>query len=176
MTTVNRLSNFFRRFRRGTSGTAAIEFSLVALPFFSLMFAIFDSSLIYFSTAALENGVNSAARLIRTGQAQTAALTQAQFRQLVCNNIAPLLGCDGRLMLDVRKYTGFNNIASPPALDNNGNFTNNTQFQIGVAGDVIVVRAFYAWPVFSPTGWVFSNMNGHNRMISASTAFKNEPF
>jgi len=170
------LSNLVRRFARGTSGTAAIEFSLIALPFFSLMFAIFDASLIYFSTSALENGVSSAARLIRTGQAQTAALTQAQFRTLVCNNIAPLLACDGRLMLDVRKYNSFGTIASPPALDGNGNFTNNTQFQMGVAGDVIVVRAFYAWPMFSPTGYVFSNMSGHNRLVSASTAFKNEPF
>jgi Flp pilus assembly protein TadG len=176
MKTAGTLSNFFRRFARGTSGTAAIEFSMVALPFFSLMFAIFDSSLIYFSTSALENGVNSAARLIRTGQVQSAGISEAQFRQLVCNNISPLLGCDGRLMLDVRKYTSFGSVASPPALDANGNFTNNTQFQAGVAGDVIVVRAFYAWPVFSPTGWVFSNMSDHNRMISASTAFKNEPF
>lgn len=176
MMTSGTLTKFFRRFLGETAGATAVEFSLVALPFFSLMFAIFDSSLIYFSTSVLENGVNSAARLIRTGQAQTASLTQAQFRQLVCNNITPLLGCDGRLMLDVRKYSSFGNIASPPALDANGNFTNNTQFQAGAAGDVIVVRAFYAWPIFSPTGWVFSNMNGHNRMISASTAFKNEPF
>jgi hypothetical protein len=79
-------------------------------------------------------------------------------------------------MLDVRKYNSFSTIASPPALDGNGNFTNNTQFQMGVAGDVIVVRAFYAWPMFSPTGYVFSNMSGHNRLVSASTAFKNEPF
>lgn len=170
------LSNFFQRFARGTSGTTAIEFSIVALPFFSLMFAIIEASLIYFSTATLENGVSVAARLIRTGQAETAALSQAQFRQIVCNNISGLLACDGRLMIDVRKYTSFGNIASPPALDANGQFTNNTQFQMGAAGDVIVVRAFYAWPIYSPTGMVFANMYGQNRMISASTAFKNEPF
>jgi Flp pilus assembly protein TadG len=176
MKSLHALSNFIRRFARVTSGTAAIEFSLVALPFFSLMFAIIDSSLIYFSTATLESGVSAAARLIRTGQAQNSALTQAQFRQLVCNNISPLLGCDARLMLDVRKYVSFGTIASPPALDANGNFTNNTSFQMGAAGDVVVVRAYYQWPLFSPAASLFANMSGNNRLVYASTAFKNEPF
>lgn len=170
------LSASLGRFAKGTSGTAAIEFSLVALPFFTLMFSIFDTSLIYFSTSTLENGVSAAARLIRTGQAQTSNLTQTQFRQLVCNNITPLLACDARLMIDVRKYTAFGSISSPPPLNASGQFTNNTQFQIGLSGDVIVVRAFYAWPMFTPTGAVYANMYGQNRLISASTAFKNEPF
>jgi len=170
------MTNFVRRFRRGTSGTAAIEFSIVALPFFSLMFAIIDVSLIYFAPSTLVNGMTSAARLIRTGQAQTATLTEAQFRQLVCNNITPLLACDGRLMLDVRKYNSFGTIASPAALDANGQLSNNTQFQMGVAGDVIVVRAYYQWPLFSPTAAIFANMYGTNRLVYAATAFKNEPF
>jgi Flp pilus assembly protein TadG len=170
------MANFISRFRRGTSGTAAIEFSLVALPFFSLMFAIIDVSLIYFAQSTLENGMASAARLIRTGQAQTATLTQAQFRQLVCNNITPLLACDANLMLDVRKYVSFGSIASPPPLDVNGQLTNNTQFQMGTAGDVIVVRAYYQWPLFSPAAAIFANMYGNNRLVYAATAFKNEPF
>ena len=99
--------SFLGRFRRKTSGSTAIEFAIVALPFFSLMFAIFDVSLVYFATSALENAVAAAAREIRTGQAQAAAMTQTQFRTLICNKITPLLACDSHLVIDVRKFTSF---------------------------------------------------------------------
>ena len=168
--------SFLGRFRRKTSGTTAIEFAIVALPFFSLMFAIFDVSLVYFATSALENAVAAASREIRTGQAQAAAMTQTQFRDLICARITPLLACDARLVIDVRQFNNFSSIATPPALNPDGTFAGNSQFQIGTAGDVIVVRAFYAWPMLTPTGLAYSNMTGHNRLLSSATAFRNEPF
>jgi Flp pilus assembly protein TadG len=168
--------SFLRRFARKTGGTTAIEFAIVALPFFSLMFAVFDVSLVYFSTSALENAVSSAARSIRTGQAQVANMTEEQFREMVCERITPLLSCEESLMLDVRTFDNFGGIATPPALDEDGNFSGNTQFQTGTAGSVVVVRAFYAWPMLTPSGMDYSNMTGHARLLSASTAFRNEPF
>ncbi|MEQ1755241.1 MAG: TadE/TadG family type IV pilus assembly protein [Micropepsaceae bacterium] len=168
--------SFLGKFRRKTSGTTAIEFAIVALPFFSLMFAIFDVSLVYFATSALENAVAAASREIRTGQAQAAAMTQTQFRDLICARITPLLACDSHLVIDVRKFTSFGTIATPPALNPDGTFAGNSQFQIGTAGDVVVVRAFYAWPMLTPTGLTYSNMTGHSRLLSSATAFRNEPF
>jgi hypothetical protein len=79
-------------------------------------------------------------------------------------------------MLDVRTFDNFGGIATPPALDEDGNFSGNTQFQTGTAGSVVVMRAFYAWPMLTPSGMVYSNMTGHARLLSASTAFRNEPF
>ncbi len=176
MKPILRLMLFLSRFKRANTGTSAVEFAIVALPFFFLMFAIFDVSLVYFSTSALENAVSSAARQIRTGQAQVAGMTANQFRALVCTRVEPILACDSRLMLDVRQFSGFGSVAIPPALDGNGNLTGNTQFQMGVAGDVVVVTAYYAWPMLTPTGTSFTNMSGGNRMLQASTAFRNEPF
>jgi hypothetical protein len=50
-------------------------------------------------------------------------------------------------------------------------------FQPGDAGDVVVVRAFYTWPMLTPTvGTTFSNMAGGKRLLEASIAFRNEPF
>lgn len=167
---------FLSRFRKSKAGATAIEFAIVALPFFSLLFAIFDVSLVYFSTSVLENSVATASREIRTGQAQAAGMTEAQFRQLVCDRISALLSCDARLMIDVRRFDNFGGIATPPALDATGNFAGNQQFDAGSAGDVIVVRAFYAWPMLTPSGMVYSNMTGKARLLSATTAFRNEPF
>jgi Flp pilus assembly protein TadG len=170
------LASFLGRFRRSRSGATAVEFAIVAMPFIATMFAIFDVSLVYFAQSALENGVASAARQIRTGQAQTTNMTAAQFKALVCTRVQPLLACDDRLMIDVRKFTSFGTIAMPPPLDVNGNFTGNTQFQTGVAGDIVVARAYYAWPILTPSGNPYINMSGGRRVLTASVAFRNEPF
>lgn len=165
------------RFRRDKRGVTAVEFAMVALPFFFLLYAIIDISLVFFAQTTLENGVISAARQIRTGQAQAANMTAAQFRTLVCNQINMLLGCDARLGLDVRRFTNFGNVNLPTALDGNGNLSGNMTFNPGVAGDIIVVRAFYVWPMLTPTvGDNFVNMAGGHRLLTTSVAFRNEPF
>lgn len=165
------------RFRRAKSGATVIEFAMVALPFFLLLYAIFDISLIFFATTTLENGLVAAARQIRTGQAQAMNMTAAQFRTLVCNEISMMLACDARLGLDVRKFNGFSAVNLPAALDGNGNLTGNLTFDPGLPGDVVVVRAFYTWPVLTPTvGTNFVNMAGGHRLLTASMAFRNEPF
>jgi Flp pilus assembly protein TadG len=168
---------FISRFCRAKQGSAAVEFAIIAIPFFLLLYAVIDTSLVYFATQTLENGVSAAARQIKTGQAQSASMTSAQFRTLICNQISMLLKCDAHLGIDVRRFTSFNNVNLPAAVDGNGNLTGNFQFNMGGAGDIIVVRAFYAWPMLTPEfGQTMSNMSGNSRLLTAAFAFKNEPF
>ena len=68
-----------RRFRRNRRGSAAVEFALVAPVFFALLFAIIETALVFFAGQVLETITQDSARQILTGQAQTAAFTQAQF-------------------------------------------------------------------------------------------------
>ena len=174
---LSRAMLMLNRFRRAKKGSAAVEFAMLAIPFFLLLYAVIDTSLVLFATSTLENGIAAAGRQIRTGQAQAANLTQAQFRTLICNQISMLLACDARLAIDVRKFNSFGNVNLPAAIDANGNLTGNYQFNMGVAGDIIVVRAFYAWPVLTPDfGSPLVNMSGNARLLQAAMAFKNEPF
>src|SRR6185295_13715257 len=107
----------------------------------------------------LENGIIAAARQIRTGQAQAMNMTQEQFRGLVCGEISMMLACDSRLGIDVRKYSGFSGVSFDAALDDSGNLKGNMKFDPGDPGDVVVVRAFYSWPVLTPTmGDALGNM------------------
>ena len=168
--------SFLQRFRKRNDGAATVELAMIAIPFFSLIFAILEVSLIYLGTSSLDNGLTAAARQIRTGQAQSGNMTDAQFRQLVCDRITPLLACDSRLVIDVRRFGSFGGVVAPPPLDGSGNFAGGNVFQTGAAGDIIIARAYYAWPLVSPTSYVFSNMTGNQFMLSASTAFRNEPF
>ena len=50
------------RFRRAKKGSAAVEFAMLAIPFFLLLYAVIDTSLVYFATSTLENGVATAAQ------------------------------------------------------------------------------------------------------------------
>lgn len=169
---------FLSRFKKAKGGNAAIEFAMIAMPFFMLLYAVIDISLIFFASTTLENGIVGAARQIRTGQAQAANMTEEQFRDLVCDQISMMLGCDARLGLDVRKFDSWGPAqALPAALDGDGNLSGNLNFDPGDAGDVVVVRAFYTWPMLTPTvGAQFVNMAGGHRLLQASIAFRNEPF
>jgi len=174
---LERTLRFLNRFRRADKGVAAVEFAIVAIPFFLLLYAVIDTSLVYFASSTLQNGITAAARQIKTGQAQAANLTQAQFRTLICNQISMLLKCDAHLGIDVRQFTSFSNVNLPAAVDGNGNLTGNFQFNMGGANDIIVVRAFYAWPMLTPSfGQSMVNMSGNARLLTAAAAFKNEPF
>ena len=51
------------------------------------------------------------------------------------------------------------------------------QITIGNACDVVLVRAFYTMPIYTPVlTWFLVNMAGNKHMVSAATAFRNEPY
>ena len=173
-----RIGNSFHAWnRRRASGNAAIEFALIAPVFFLLLMAIVETGMVFFAGATLENGVETAARMIRTGQAT--ALTQSQFRQTICNNINTFMACDAStLYIDVRAFSGFGGSSYPTALDANGNLNPNlNSYQTGTACQVVLVRAFYTWSLFTPGfAQYFANMGGTVRLITSSVAFRNEPY
>jgi Flp pilus assembly protein TadG len=157
-------------------GSAALEFALVAPIFFLLMFAIIETSIIYFAQASLQYAVNDVARLVRTGQAQ--AMSQSTFRTQICNDIAPLLACSGNLQIDVESFANFSAATYPAPLDSNNNLNSSLDnYQLGTACSVVLVRAFYTWGVITPLLTPFLvNMSSNNHLIYAAAAFRNEPF
>lgn len=158
-------------------GTASIEFAIVATPFLALLFALIETMLVFFATLTLENGVSEAARQIRTGQAQAANFTQQDFRNAICDEVGFMLDCGTSMELDVRKFDGFQNVQMPPPLNPQGEFATNFVFDPGQEGDVVVVRVFYSYPVMTPMiGGGMADMAGQNRLLVASSVFRNEPF
>ena len=165
------------KFWRAKGGATAVEFALVAMPFFMLLLAIFETSVIYFASTTLENAVDDAARQIRTGQAQFANMTADQFRQLICDQINVFMKCDASLAVDVRAFNDFDQVTFPPEVNPDGTLKNDQQFTPGGAGNVVVVRVFYQWPIVTPIiGASLSNMANNTRLIEAVTTFRNEPF
>lgn len=168
--------NLLRRFRRNRRGSAAIEFALVAPVFFALLFAIIETAIVFFAGQVLETITQNSARMIMTGQAQSGGYTQAQFKAYVCGQIPALFNC-ANVYVDVQSYTTFTSVTISDPIDSNKNFVNNMQYIAGGPGDIVVVRVFYSWPLFvTGLGYNISNLAGSYRLLSATAAFRNEPY
>lgn len=174
---ARRHAGVLHRFRRNRDGTSAVEFAIVAAPFFALLFALIEVGLVFFATFTLENAVDRGARAIRTGQAQQAGFDAGQFKTEVCKHVHGLLNCESGLEVDVRKFSTFGGMSLPSPLDEDGNMTDDFTYDPGGAGDIVVVRAFYEWGLIANLPGVgLGNMGNGARLLSASAAFRNEPY
>lgn len=167
---------FMSRFRRAESGNVAVEFGMLAIPFFILVFAVIETCIIYFATSNLDSAVSSAGRLIRIGAVQAGGMTEAQFKDEVCSKLHVISNCSSTLKIDVRNFSNFGGVTFPSLVDGDGKIVEDTVFQPGGAGDIVVVRVYYSWGVLSPSLIGLSNLDGGGRLVAASTAFRNEPF
>jgi Flp pilus assembly protein TadG len=166
-----------RRFARRQDGSAAVEFSLVALPFLALMFAIIETALVFFAGQTLEAAVADSARLIMTGQAQTANFSAADFKTQVCDRVAGLFDCTGGVYVDVKSYTTFGAISSAQPVTNNQFDPTKVSYTLAGPGCIQVVSLYYKWPIYvSLLGDNLSNLSGNYRLLAASAVFKNEPY
>ena len=176
--TTRRRRNRCAAFARDERGATAVEFALVAAPFLALVIALIQTFLVFFAQQTLETIVRQSARLVMTGQVQSAQMTQSVFKQKVCDQIVILFNCSG-LMVDMQVATSWTsaNTAMPTlTFDASGNVTNTWQYNPGNAGDIVVLRVMYVWPVvLGPLGFNLSNLGNGNRLIMSSAAFQNEP-
>ncbi|GAB1718003.1 MAG: TadE-like protein [Nitrobacter sp.] len=166
------------RLRRNQSASAAVEFALVAPLFFALLFAIIETGLVFFASQSLETAVQDSARTIMTGQAQVADYDKQGFKKnVVCPNVSVLFNCTSGIYVDVQNYpSGFGSVTiDDPITD--GNFVDRTQYSPGGPCAIVVMRLFYQWPLFvTRLGYNIANLSGGERLLSATAAFKNEPF
>ena len=165
------------RIVRDSSGATAVEFGILALPFLALVGAIFESALCFLAGQILDTAVADAGRLIRTGQAQAASYSSTDFKTQVCNRLYVLFDCTG-LTIDAKVYTNFTAANTSMPIDSNKNFdTSGFGFQMGGATEIVVVRAFYQFPLyFNKLGLDLSNLANGTRLLSGVSTFRNEPF
>lgn len=170
----------FRRFRKADRGTAAVEFAFVAAPFLWLMMATLETGLVMLSEYAIETGTEEAGRMIRTGQVQAQGMTKEQFKTLVCSGIAnAMLDCKNKLYVDVRRFPSFTGVNLPPPVVAGSltpETTINSSFSPGGPLEVVVVRTFYDWKLFTPGISKLANVGSDRRLLSSSAAFRNEPY
>ena len=103
---------FVRRMIKSESGAAAVEFALVAFPFFMVMGCICETGLMLFTEYSIQAGVQDAARQIRTGQAQNSSMSAANFKSKICEITGIVIDCQSKLTVYVRPAATFAALAT----------------------------------------------------------------
>lgn len=166
-------------------GAAAVEFAIIALPFLLLVMGIIGVSLYFFTSNALQQGVETAARKIRTGEAQKDQLTIGQFRDLVCSEVGSYINCN-KLRVHLQHASNWSGISPVSCVDNDGNLTTSTgnasdavSEHSGEASEVVLVTLCYEWDLAETFGFlhVGKNTDGSGpAIVQAATAFRTEPY
>lgn len=175
---TRRYRDRFEAWAEDNSGATAVEFALIAAPFFFLLFGLLEISLIFIVSTTLEHGLTEASRDIRTGSFQQSGSQLADFEQNVCDELFGLLDCDNQLHLDVRTFQNFAGSTTDSPIDDEENFsTDDFQFNPGSASDIVLIRAYYEWELITPViSRPLSNLSNGNLLIQAGIAFRSEPF
>jgi Flp pilus assembly protein TadG len=183
-----------RSFARDERGVTAIEFGLLALPFFSILGAILETSVVFMAGQVLESAVQDTSRLIRTGQAQTAAVSADAFKTMICDRVFGLIrDCDA-LHVEVDVVDAFSDVdvsapvnwscdaPAPGQTQAEANaacadWTRPESYSLGNGSSIILVQVYYKWPVIVPFGGLgLSNLPDGRRVMGSATVFRNEPF
>jgi Flp pilus assembly protein TadG len=176
---IGRLRRFVKRFRLARRGAAAVEFAMLALPFFGLICGIIEIGMIYVVATTLEDATNNAARQIRTGQLQSSGNnTAVGFVGLICGNLGWLgTSCTSNLNVDVRTFNSFSSVTAPQPVQNGQFKTSSLSFSTGGPGDIVVVRSYYQWALFTPMmNQALDTLAGGKTLITSAATFRNEPY
>lgn len=170
-----------RRFVRNADGSVVVEFGVLAIPFFLLVFAILESCIAFAAQQVLSNATDDVARQFRTGQIKPADLVKDPFlvRNKICGKLEVLVasGCP-ELEVDLKSYDTFKEAAAKRILMA-GNDIDTTGFGIdpGLSGSKNQLRVFYRWPVMTDfMRKSMSNIQGGKTLLFATVTWQNEPF
>jgi Flp pilus assembly protein TadG len=167
-----------RSFLRARRGATAVEFAMVALPFFALLFSILELGMMFMTSTTIEAASVSAARLIRTGQLQAGSSNSAAgFKTLICNGMSWIStsDCVSNLSVDVQTFPSFSAVSVNPPIKNGAIDQTQLTFNAGASCDIVLVQVFYPYTLITPLlepG--LPNLNANQRLLTTAVAFRNE--
>lgn len=195
--TLARTRRFGLKIRRNEDGATAVEFAIVALPFFLLLFGVMSVCHLFFWIFTSENAVWTASRDMRTGAFQTVAsggtvtgspyngktgdALKTEFRNQICLKTVNPVDCNNNSIVLVQSTAGFSTIADPNCKTNTNALVSDTAamaaFDAGSSSSTVLVTLCYAWgfggklPFFK-----IGTLSNGAFLIQASAAFRTEPY
>lgn len=162
-------------FKHDAKGVVAIEFAIVGLPFFLLIFAILEISLVFMAEINIAHATADTARKLRTGQAGIETLNK--FKENICDNVIFIPDCLTKLKVEVKTYPDFASIDTTILLTEDGNLNDeNFLFDSVPAGTIATVRTFIEWELFAKIPDLgLGNLPNNNRLVQGFAAFRSEP-
>ena len=160
----------FRTLPGSRSGAAALEFAIVAIPFFGLVLGMMSVAINLYLQFALDFSLQQAVRQVQLGLVP-ATMTAADFTgKVFCPVFVVFAPCSG-LLISVQPVTDFTAATITAAGP-------STSFCIGVPGQLMYARAVYQAPVLETiyTGAVATTAGPgtSGSSIVSAAAFANE--
>ena len=167
------------RFRRDRRGSVAVEYAILALPFFLLVFAIIETGVRFSAQQLLANTTDTIARQFRTGQLVAEELTTDQVRNTICDKLEIMVatGCPD-LFVDLQHYDTFADVPTVLPLKADGD-VNASGFKVDPGGKLTInqLRVFYRWPVMTDVMRSrLSSMPNGKTLLYSTVTWQNEPY
>ncbi|MCJ2032951.1 TadE/TadG family type IV pilus assembly protein [Methylobacterium sp. J-068] len=176
------------RFRSDRSGATAVEFGLVALPFFTLLAAIIEIAFRIWAAQNLDYALQKASRSLFTGAFQVANSGQSdpsvllgRLKTNVCNagTLMGVFDCQS-IKIDVTLSTSYAGGSVPSPLDSSsGDWASNagTQYSCPQPGSIVIVSAAVKFPAF----FTFLKLNPNtfadgSQLLQSTAVFRTEPY
>jgi len=181
------------RLQREERGVTAIEFAVVAPVLSLLLLGIIEFALIMVVYNTMEGATAISSRLGKTGYVGSTLTRQQTILNAIIDRTGSLIDTS-KLTVTSKFYKQYDQINDPePFIDANGNssydagetytdINGNAQWDsdmgssgYGSAGDVVVYKVSYPWPLATP---IMSNLIGLNGIYTITThaVVKNEPY
>jgi Flp pilus assembly protein TadG len=149
---------------------------MLALPFMLMVFAILEIGLVFVTDSILENATITTGRLVRTGQASALGMTSETFKTSLCSRMSIFSSdCANRAQIDVRVIPQFATVPPDP-MDGGAFDEGELTYSNGAPGDLILVRVWYRHTLITTfLSQGLSRLSDGTAMLTAATAFRNEP-
>lgn len=177
---------------RSDSGVTAVEFAFIGPVFIITMGLMLETGLMTFTEFVLQSGVQRAAREVKTGLAQNANMSAADFKNKICTLVGVLVDC-GKVYVYLRPEGTFAtlnaNLPDPltvgPSYAGGGTVQN---YSCGGPMQAVALVATYDWKFSISKLWDFipggggglhglGNVDGgKSRRLMGLAVFRNEPF
>ena len=187
-----RVKPLLEKFGVSRDGTAAIEFAILAIPYFLVVFAILETFIAMMAEQVVVNATETMGRRLRTGQISS-SISKADFRKNFCDEVSIMINCDGeiekeqKLYIDLRSFAAFKDIPTTIPLKAYGEYydldTAQFGFKPGGPETINMLRVDYRWrvvadiirPYLTKIRPVDGSMPSHF-LIVATSAFMNEKY
>ena len=180
------VGSLLRRFGRADKGASAVEFALVAGPFFYVLSCICETGLLLFTEYVMQNAVQEASRMVRTGQVTTTDGTllksASEFKDVICGQVSAIIDCAGKVTVYVNNAATFaaleTAMGDPLAVGKKPDGTMSPQvYSPGGQLRAATVIATYDWYFAIPFMDFLGNIaDGKARRVYGLAIFRNEPF
>ncbi len=190
----------WRKLARSSDGAAAIEFAILAVPYFLIVFAIIETFVAFAAEQLVTNAVNTLGRELRTGQItynlnrSTTDMDITKFRRAFCEEVNIMIQCSeeeiatpNKLYIDARTFTSFAAIPKTIPRKSTAAYSDidptSFKFTPGGPSSINMLRAYYRWQVITdlvrPFITTIRPADGSmpsDFLIVATTAFQNENY